>query len=101
MGRRVPVSQGLWSVWSLAGAQCGWHLDPVVTQPHGSCCTAQPLLSTPPEASGCAVRRPPPVRTLLASVRASPSHSHVLPPDLVHLCPRKSSPSFLSCSDKN
>lgn len=47
------------------------------------------LLSTPPEASGCAVRRPPHLstRSSLCAVPA-PSHSRVLPPDLVHLCPR-------------
>ena len=56
-GETCACQPGLWRVWGLAGAQCGWHLDPVVTHLRGSCCTSSaPSLRTSPRtaAAPCA-----------------------------------------------
>lgn len=114
MGRRVPVSQGLWRVWSLAAAQCGWHLDPVVTQLRGSRCTSSaPSLCmslrtaaapcagpTCPHAPSLCARRP--ISLPRSSSRSAPSLSHKVKSIFSQLLRQKlrtatKQPSLASC----
>lgn len=75
-GKTVPVSQGLWSVWSLVSPVLGiWTLSSLSRMAVAA--QLSPSFPHHLEASG-QPRRPPPVRTLLASVRASPAPTPVL-----------------------